>query len=41
MRAKYPIGEIEDLDPRLEVEWVDHSYIPFQLSTKSFGVKLS
>jgi hypothetical protein len=40
MRAKYQIREIEDPDPRLEVEWVDHSYIPSQLSTTSFRSSL-
>jgi hypothetical protein len=34
---KISICEIEDLGPRLEVEWLDHSYIPLQLSTTSFG----
>jgi hypothetical protein len=37
MRAKYQIREIEDLDPRLEVEWLDHSYMPFQHPTTSLG----
>jgi hypothetical protein len=40
MRAKYQICEIKDLNPRLEVEWLDHSYIPFQLSTTSIGPSL-
>jgi hypothetical protein len=38
MRAKYQIYEIEDLDPRPEVEWLDHSYLPFQtLNTHLLG----